>query len=184
MDGLLRFPTCLHQNMLKHFGPERACFSPCAVPWSAFAMETFSPCTPPAHTSVEEPSTPKQTPEKKALDDKRWIREHARDMEIQYRRWLAKVQSKGEPSERVRYMTSSELASQELCSSSASNTPVFQHARGNAETMIFARKYPHLMPRGHQEMEEFERRVWFLGVTFVQALEFRRCSRDAGGVWP
>ena len=151
---------------------------------SALAMDAFSPCTPPPQTSVSEPSSPKQTPDKKTVDDKRWIRAHARDMEIQYRRWLASVQSKGEPSERVRYMTSSELASQELCPSSSSNTPVFHHERGSAETMIFARKYPHLMPRGHAEMEEFERRVWFLGVSFLQALEFRRRSRDAGGVWP
>ena len=118
------------------------------------------------------------------MDEKRWIRAHARDMELQYRGWLANVKGKKDPQERQRFLTSHELAAQEMCPSNSDDTPVLHNEPGSAETMIFARKYPHLMPRGQTEMQEFERRVWFLGISFLQGLEFRWRSQDAGAVWP
>ena len=147
-------------------------------------MEIFSPCTPPPKSSDAEPSSPKQTPDKKAMDEKRWIRAQARDMEIQYRTWLASLKGKEGRQEQVRYLTSNELAFHHISSSASDESPVFHNEAGSAETKIFARTYPHITPRGKAEMEAFERRVWFMAVSFVQGLEFRRRSRDAGAVWP
>ena len=81
-------------------------------------------------------------------------------------------------------MTTHELAALEHCVAASDLTPVFHHEPGSAEIMIFARKYPHTMPRGQIDMEEFERRVWFMCVSFVQGLELRRRCREAGAVWP
>ena len=81
-------------------------------------------------------------------------------------------------------MTTLEVLASENCAAASDEIPVFHHEPGSAEIMIFARKYPHIMPRGQIDMEEFERRVWFMGVSFLQGLEFRRRSREAGAVWP
>jgi hypothetical protein len=84
------------------------------IRFAKIVTEAYSPCTPPPKTPVSEPPSPKEIPESKAMDDKRWIRAHARDMVIQYRKCLADQKAKENQSERVRYLTSTELASQEM----------------------------------------------------------------------
>lgn len=106
------------------------------IRFANIVMEAYSPCTPPPKTPGSEPPSPKEIPESKAMDDKRWIRAHARDMVINYRKWLADQKAKENQSERVRYLTSTELASQEMYPSATAETPVFHNELCCAETMI------------------------------------------------
>ena len=151
---------------------------------TTLAMETFSPCAPPPKGSLSEPSSPKVTPQKKSLDEQQWIRARSRHMETSYRLWVERLKAKTDQSVRERCLTSAERSKEDAYPSASQVEPAFQNDRGSVQTMIFARKYPHLMPRGRAEIEEFERRVWFLGISLLQGLEFRRRSREAGANWP
>ena len=148
------------------------------------AMDIYSPCTPPAKNPESESSSSNQTPLKTSQDEMQWIRAHSRQMEASYKQWVATLKAKTDQSVRNRYLTAAERARGDVYMSMSSEVPAFYNDRGSAETMIFARRFPHLMPRGHAEMEEFERRVWFLGVSLMQGLEFRRRSWSAGAHWP
>ena len=70
------------------------------------------------------------------MDEKRWIRAHARDMEIQYRTWLATLKGKEDRKESMRDMTTHELAALDHCVAASGLTPVFHHEPGSAEIMI------------------------------------------------
>ena len=116
--------VCVRAGSTKHIG------------FATTTMEIFSPCTPPPKSSESEPSSPKQTPEGKIVDEKRWIRAHARDMEIQYRTWLATLKGKEDRKESMRDMTTHELAALDHCVAASDLTPVFHHEPGSAEIMI------------------------------------------------
>ena len=78
-------------------------------------MEPLSPCTPPPKSPEAEPCSPQKTCENTSVDEKRWIRAHARDMEIKYRTWLAALKDKEDRRESMRYMTTHELAALDVC---------------------------------------------------------------------
>lgn len=147
-------------------------------------METYSPCTPPpGEVQVGIPGE-KQTPQKLGASDALWIRRHSTKLEEEYTTWVEQLKYHRDPVLRVRCLTCAERGRLNVSMPSSGIEPIFKNDDKTWEIISFARKYPHLLPRGQAEEEEFERRVWFMGISVIQGLELRRRCREVGCSWP
>lgn len=142
--------------------------SPVTPTGDANAVNSAVPTSSAACTQVRDPSE--------------WIRNHARSCETRYRTWVNYIHASQDGNLKYRWCTDSELRKYGVPPRLPCEVPGF--GTDERAPWLFTRAHPLLVPVGHHEWQEFNRRIFFLGISTTQGLELRRRNRDVGVRWP
>ncbi len=118
----------------------------------------------------------------KVSDPSAWVRSYMRSCEAQYRRWVQSLHDSRDEGVKYQWWTDAEFRKAGVPPRLPCESPAFGTEKGLP--WIVFHKHPDLVPIGHAEWQEFNRRIRWLGCTPTQGVELRRRAREVGVKWP